>query len=298
MAKTRTMVKRMRAVRNIRTVSKAMQTVAAARFKLANDRIGSFSPYGNELVAMVGDLIARSESEKLHHPLLREPEGFRHDVLLVLTSSRGLCGSYNSAVLKLTIDRLLQLRQAEYEVELHVVGYRGIRYLEFRGLKIDKTYDRFGDLPTYEQVSALADSMTSDFLARRISGMEVAYMQFVSAGQQRPAVAQLLPLADLPSAAVSEEELALSVPYDFYPRADEILRKLLPETVRLKLYQCFLDAGAAEQLMRRAAMRAATDNADDMIHELRQLINRQRQMQITTELSEIMGGGAGLEQKA
>ena len=290
MAKTRNIIKHMRAVRNIRTVTKAMQTVASARFGAASARIASFSPFGNEQVAMVADLAARVEAQQLDHPLLREPKGLQHDILLVITSTRGLCGSYNMAVLKTALLRLGQLRQADYDV-----GRRGVRYLEFRGLEIDKTYPELGDLPGYEVIAALADSMMSDFLGGRISGVEIAYMQFPSAGQQRPAIAQLLPLSDLPTASREEADAGLLVPYDFYPRAEEILRKLLPDTVRLKLYQSFLDAAAAEQFMRRTAMRAATDNADDMIRELRRVINRHRQMQITTELSEIVGGRAGLE---
>jgi len=294
MAKTRNILKHMRAVKNIRTVTGAMHTVASARFRLANDRIVTFSPFGNELSAMVADLVARSESQKLDHPLLAEPEGLRRDVLLVLTSSRGLCGSYNMGVLRTATQRLSQLRQADYEVELHVVGSRGIRYLEYRGLKIDKAYTKFGDVPAYEAVAALADAMMGDFLDRRIGGLEVAYMQFESAGRQSPAVAQVLPLEALPGAQ-EESNAELLVPYDFYPAPEDILRNLLPATVRLRLYQCFLDAAAAEQLMRRSAMQAATDNADDMIRGLRRVINRQRQMQITTELSEIMGGRVGLD---
>jgi len=296
MAKTRNITKRMRAVRNIRTVTKAMQTVASARFKFANDRISSFSPYGNELMAMVGDLVARIEAQQLDHPLLHEPKGVQRDILLVLTSSRGLCGSYNVAVLNAALHRLGQLRTADYEVELHVVGRRGVRYLEFRGLKIDRTYPELSDLPGYDAVASLADEMMGDLRGGRISGVEVAYTQFVSAGRQRAVIAPLLPLSDLPAASREEIEAELTVPYDFYPAADTILRRLLPNTVRLKLYQCFLDAAASEQFMRRAAMQSATDNADDMLQTLRRLINRQRQMQITTELSEIMGGRAGLEQ--
>jgi F-type H+-transporting ATPase subunit gamma len=294
MPKPRNILKRTRAVQNIRTVTKAMQTVASAQFKLAYDRVVSFGPFAAELVATVADVIARSPATVLAHPLLEAPRDVRREVLLLLTSGRGLCGSYNRNVLDLGLQRLGQLRSAGYEVELHLVGRRGVQYLRFRGVQIDRVYEQFRDVPGYAAAAALADSMMSDFLARRISGLEVAYTQFVSSGRQRPAIAPVLPLSDLPAARQDgEAEAEALFPYDFLPSPKEILRKLLPLTARVKLYQCFLDAAAAEQFTRRAAMQAATDNADDMIHDLRLLANRQRQRQITRELAEIMSGGGG-----
>ena len=298
MAKTRNILKRVRAVRNIRTVTRAMQMVATARFKVVHDRVTSFSPFGTNLLEMVADLVLRaSAGEKISHPLLVPQTGTRRDVLLVLTSNRGLCGSYNSSVLKLAMNRLEQLRGAHYDVVLHVVGGRGARYLRFSKIRVDREYLDFGDLPEYPQVAALGDAMMSQFLGGKISGLEVAYTQFISGGQQKPAITKILPLEDLPQSSQAGVDASLLAPCDFLPSPERILRRLLPNTVRLKLYQCFLDAAAAEQLMRRVAMQAATDNADEMTHDLRIIANRLRQMQITTELAEIIGGRAGLEGK-
>ncbi len=296
MAKIRNIRKRFRAVESIRTVTKAMQTVAAARFKAAYDRISSFGPFSRHVLETVADVIERCETQKLRHPLLDEPPELRRDILLVLTSNRGLCGSYNASVLKLAQHRIGQLADAGYEVELHVVGTRGLRYLGFRDVHVDKAYEHFGDVPEYDEVAALAADMMDAFLARRISGLEVVYMQFVSSGQQKPAVAPILPLSGLARPPEQRGDPALEIPCDLWPTPEAILRRLLPVTVRLKLYQCFLDAGAAEQFMRRVAMQSASDNADDMLRDLRMVANRQRQQQITTELAEIMGGRAGLEQ--
>jgi len=300
MAKTRNILKHVRAVGNIRTVTKAMQTVASARFKQAHDRISSFGPYSAHVTAIIGDVVARSSRRRLDHPLLRPAPKLHRDILLVITSNRGLCGSYNQGVLHLATERLVQLREGGYEIELHVVGARGARYLRFRGVEPDEVHEEFGDVPTYQQVAELADTMMQRFLGGRIGGLEAAYTQFVSSGRQRPAVAQILPVADLPGpeepGEADEAFGPVPMPYDFLPSAQALMKRLLPMTVRLKLYQCFLEAGAAEQFLRRVAMQAATDNADDMIRELRLHLNRTRQMQITTELSEIMGGRAGLEE--
>jgi len=296
MAKTRNILKRVRAVGNIRTVTRAMQMVATARFKVVHDRVTAFSPFSSNLQNMVADLVLRaSAGQKIAHPLLSPQTAVRRDVLLVITSNRGLCGSYNSAVLKLAMARLKQVRDANYDVLLHVVGARGARYLRFIKVDVDTEHLDFGDLPEYAQISALADSMMSRFLGGEISGLEVAYTEFLSGGQQKPAIAKLLPLEDLPQSPDAGLDPSLLAPCDYLPSPERILRRLLPNTVRLKLYQCFLDAAAAEQLMRRISMQAATDNADEMTRELRVMANRLRQMQITTELSEIIGGRAGLE---
>ncbi len=298
MAKTRNILKRVRAVGNIRTVTRAMQMVATARFKVVHDRVTAFSPFSTHLQQMVADLVVRAAAgENLSHPLLVPQTGVRRDVLLVITSNRGLCGSYNSGVLKLANDRLAQLRGADYKVLLHVVGARGARYLRFRKMDVAREYLDFGDLPEYPRIAELGDEMISQFLGGEISGLEVAYMQFISGGQQRPVITKLLPLEDLPQASLAEQDPSTLAPCDFLPSPEKILRRLLPNTVRLKLYQSFLDAAAAEQLMRRVAMQAATESADEMTHDLRRIANRIRQMQITTELSEIIGGRAGLEGK-
>jgi len=251
MAKTRNILKRVRAVGNIRTVTRAMQMVATARFKVVHDRVSSFSPFSTHLQQMVADLVIRAAAgENISHPLLVPQTGVRRDVLLVITSNRGLCGSYNSSVLKLAMSRLAQLQAAEYDVLLHVVGRRGARYLRFRKIAVNREHLDFGDLPQYARIAKLGDEMMSQFLGGGISGLEVAYMQFVSGGQQRPVIAKLLPLEDLPQPSEAEQDPSLLAPCDFLPSPASILRRLLPNTVRLKLYQCFLDAAAAEQLMR------------------------------------------------
>ena len=293
MAKTRNTLKRMRAVENIRTVTNAMQTVAAVRFKVVHDHIAGFTPFGANLLETVADLLERADAQELEHPLLT-PNGVHHDVLLVLTGNRGLCGSYNTGVLRLAMQRRGQLLEAGYRVELRVVGSRGVRWLEFRGVKVDKFYSGFDDLPHYPAVAALAEAMMGELLAGRIGGVEVAYTQFVSAGRQRPVVAPVLPLSELTGRRGAASERPAPRRCDFWPSQERILARLLPATVRLKLYQCFLGAGAAEQCMRRVAMQAATDNADDMIRGLRVAVNRQRQMQVTTELTEIFGGREGV----
>lgn len=282
-------------IRNIRTVTRTMAMVSRVSFRKAFARVTSVRPYTIRLTDLVGDVVRRSESGQLDHPLLMDVEGSQRDALVVLTSNRGLCGAYNQRVAKLAAERIEQLRDADYEVRLHVVGKRGAGYLRSRGYQVDESYTQFDRTPDYATVREIADELMNDFLAGKITGMEVAYMQLISSGRYGPAVAQILPLSHLETPRAFQQSMAPSVSYEFMPSADETLRRLLPATVRLKLYQCFLDASASEHLARITAMQSATDNADEMIGELTMRYNRIRQSRITTELAELTAGGGRKE---
>ena len=296
MARARKILKRAKAAKAIRTVTKTMEMVASARFKRVHEKEVSARPYTTRIGELVGELVAQV-GEDLRHPLLEEREGPRRDVLLVLTSNRGLCGGFNSSVLRVALERGRQLLRSQYEVLLQVSGKRGLQHFRFHKTHLDKEYTQFEDVPDYAKVAQVADTLMEDFLSGRVSGLEVAYMQFLSVARQKPVIATILPLSNLhPPQAIAAGRTGRTA-YEFIPSKDVLLGRLLPTTARLRLYQCFLDSAASEQVMRIAAMRSATDNADDMIHTLTVRYNRLRQGQITTELAEIMGGRMGLEDR-
>ncbi len=293
MAKARKILQRTKAVKNIRTISSTMEMVATASFKKSHNRVIEMQPYTDRLSVLVADILSRSNG-KVDHPLLKESEDLKRDVLMVVTSSRGLCGGYNSAVLHLAIERYNQLKEAGYEVVLHVVGRKGASYLKNRGFKIDTAHPDFDSFPTYAQVGKIAQNLMADFLAERISGLEVAYTQFFSSGRFAPAIGRILPLSDIEAKQPWSPIGGEREPYELIPSAEEILRNLLPATARLRLFQSVLDSSISEQVARMSAMRAAKENADDMIKDLTLKYNRMRQSQITTELSEIIGGRAAI----
>jgi len=293
-AKARKILKRANAVKNIRTITRTMEMVSAARFKRTHDRAVAARPYTDRLATMVGDIVLRLGAENLDHPLIQAPPDVCTEALLVITSNRGLCGGANTSVLRLACERMEQLRDSDYKVKLHVVGRRGIQYFRFRGVEPAGEYRDFGDVPDYESVRGLAEQLTADYLQKDISGLEVVYMQFISAGRQSASVAQILPMSDL-AQAVDYPAWHEPLPYEFHPSPRDIFAELLPATVIQKVYQCFVDAAVSEQVMRIAAMRSATESADEMIRDLTLRYNRVRQSQITTELSEIMGGRIALE---
>jgi F-type H+-transporting ATPase subunit gamma len=296
MAKTRKIRQRVKAVRNIRTIARTMEMVASAHYRRSHEQATGSRPYTDRVTDLVGDLAARGGEGGMEHPLLHEHPELQRDVLIVLTSNRGLCGGYNNSVLQLAMQRRKQLLDADYEVRLHVAGRRGIQYMRFRELEIEKTYTAFGDVPAYDAVGRIAHELMQRFMDDEISGVEVAYMQYRSSSEQRPAIAQLLPMAYIEAPKRFTPMGAMNdVQYELVPDAQRILRNLLPATVRLRLWQCFLDASVSEAVQRMGAMRAATENADEMIRELSLAYNRIRQGQITRELAEIMGGRLGLE---
>jgi len=293
-AKARRILKHANAVKNIRTITRTMEMVAAARFKRTHDLAVAARPYTDHLAGMVADIVDRLPGEKLTHPLMTAPKDVQTLVLMVITSNRGLCGSFNTGVLRLVCERKEQLEQGGYKVLLHVIGKRGLQYFRFRGIEVAKEYADFEDVPEYGDIRKVASDLIDTYLKKEISDLEIGYMQFISAGRQSASIAQILPMSEMPSIA-SKTPGQEDLPYDFHPSPRELFDKLMPVAVIQKIYQCFMDAAVSEQVMRIAAMHGATEAADEMIQKLTVSYNRVRQSQITTELAEIMGGRAALE---
>ena len=292
MAKARKILRHAKAIKNIAAVTKTMGMVSTVRFKKTYDRATASKPYSQRLVDLVADVIERST--EINHPLLRVDETVKTDVLLAITGNRGLAGAYNNSIVRLATERIAQMKQGGYKVRIFSSGKKGTGALRSRGYEVERDFTNFDFWPKVADVNALADELMNEFLAGRISGLEVAYTQFISTGSQKPAIAQILPLTQLdrPKPLVAPPQHP--APYEFLPSSNEILETLLPATVRLRLFQCFIDASVSEQICRMTAMQAATENAEEMIHHLTVQYNRARQSQITTELAEIMGGSEGV----
>jgi F-type H+-transporting ATPase subunit gamma len=321
-AKARAIVKRRKAVRNIRKITKTMQMIATAKFQKSLKRSVGTKPYIVKIREVVAELAASVEN--VQHPLLRRPGETEGDTpsnraaVIVLTSDRGLAGAYNGSVLRTAAAHLRSLDDAGVTNDLYVSGKKGISYFRYQkrplGGKVDQQ-----DPPRYADIERYADTAMRQFTSGEVDAVYVVYMNFVSTGVQRPEVLTLLPLSGLRE---SLERIALQVAekeaqakagaldakrrgegvtadavapvgmttYDFSPSAKELVDELLPLTVKTALWQCVLDAVASEHIARMVAMKSATDSADKMIKSLTMQYNRARQSQITTELSEIMGG--------
>jgi F-type H+-transporting ATPase subunit gamma len=292
MAKSRAILKRRKAVLNIRKITRTMQLIATARFQKAYNQTLASKPYTKKITEMVSN-IARFAN--VAHPLLKSPEQIKHVALLVITSNRGLCGGYNSSIMHLSENFIREQKAQNREVELEVVGKKGVAQFKFLGFPIERVIT-LPDEPSYKQIVEITDLYISQFIAGKIDAVYVAYMQFNSTSKQTAKIEKLLPLMieqNGPKAQVPAQE-NWHFDYEFSPEADELLVKLVPEAAKVALFQYFRDAAVSEQVARMVSMKAATDNAEEMIKHLGRQANKARQTQITGELSELIGGAEAL----
>lgn len=293
MANRRAIVKRRKAVRNIKKITRTMQMIATARFQAALNRATATRPYTDKLAEMVADL--SSVTEDFRHPLMEKHGETGRTALVILTSNRGLCGGYNASVLRTALAHREQQRRRGLKVDITMVGQKGISNFNFRGIAMEETISHIDDQPRYDQVEPIAQRLMDRFLAGEVEEVHVAYMRFYSAGNQEPEVIQLLPMAQEELELEPEVETSgATAQYEIRPSATELLDELLPMTVRMRLFQSFNDAAVSEQLARMAAMKAATEAAEEMIQNLTRQYNRARQTHITMELLDIVGGANAL----
>lgn len=310
MAKTREIKGRMKAVGNIQRITKTMQMIATARFQAMQRKATAAQAYADKLGEVVGELAAALQGEgDVSSPLLAPSSvSPSRELVLTITSNRGLCGGYNAGVLRTA---MAEMRQTTRNIDLEVVGKKGSGYFKFAGRPVTHFHTQIADSPEYDQVEPLAQRYMDDFNAGKYDAIKVVYTSFVSMSKQQPRVMQLLPLERVqgtegPRGQVTEGGQKHSAPgphgpsapstvYEFSPDEATLLRDLLPMSVKTRLYQAFNEAVVSEQLARMVAMKAATDAAGKMKTSLKRQFNRARQTAITTELSEIISGAAALE---
>jgi F-type H+-transporting ATPase subunit gamma len=303
MAKIRILVRRRKAIRNIRKITRTMELIATSRFQRALKRATEAEAYTRKIAEVAADLSRSAGS--VSHPLLETRKEIKNTVLLVLCSNRGLCGGYNSGILREANAGIRRIREQGSDLHLELSGKRAIAYYRYQGVTAEKTFTHFEDRPRFEEVEELANRYLAEYIAGKIDRVEVAYMKFINAARQVPVVETLLPLSAVAppvstrgastAAPVTEERRAVAVEYEFLPSARDILEEILPVSFRVRLFKCFLDAAVSEQIARRVAMKAATENAGEMIKTLTRQYNRARQAQITKEIAEVIGGAAALE---
>ncbi len=302
MAQIREIKKRMVAVRTIQRITKTMQMIATAKFTAALQRAKATRPYTERIRELVAEVSAAAGD--VDNPLLGIRSGgsgksVGKEILLVVTSDRGLCGAYNGSVLRNAMSEIRKRRAAKCEVIVETAGKKGVAFFRFQKMDIAERHS-FGDKPVFAAVEALADRYMADFVAGKIDAVHVAYMRFISASRQVPEVMQLLPLTVDASVAASAATAATAAKsaatvYDFRPSAEVLLNDLLPKSVKVSLFQALNDSVVSENVMRMVAMKAATDNASGLGRTLKRNFNRARQAKITTELTEIISGAAALE---
>lgn len=294
MAKARAIVKRLKAVKNIRKITRTMELIATARFKKAMDRATEAAAYTQKISEIVADLA--NADLAMSHPLLEARDETKNAILLVITSNRGLCGGYNSSVLREAMPAIREFQSDHIPLHLEVSGKRGLAFMKFEGIEVDERYTNFEDKPAFDEVDAIASRYAALFTSGKVDRVDVAYTRFESISKQVAVRETILPFGDLTAEVTDETETSSSnVDYEFLPSAESILEEIVPSAFKARLFKAFLDAAVSEQIARMVAMKGATENAQEMIGDLSRKYNRARQSQITSELSEIIGGAAALE---
>jgi F-type H+-transporting ATPase subunit gamma len=290
MSKTREIKRRLRSVEKTRQITRTMEMVATSKLKKMTDLVHAARPYSVRLEEVISRLT--DPELRARYALLRKPEKARKAAVILLTSNRGLAGAFNVNLIREARQLVDRLEAEGVEVDLHVAGKKGIAFFRFQRRTMVTMRTDLPDRREPEHAASLVDGPMEAFKAEELDAVYVVYSQFRSALSTPPSVMQVLPVE--PDGA-GEDEGAAEGTYILSPGADEILNQLLPLYVRNRVYRALVETAAAEQSSRRTAMKNATDNAGEIIDNLRRTFNRARQAQITQEISEIVGGAAALE---
>jgi len=298
MPNPRVLDKRRRSIRNIRKITRTMELIATARFKKAMDRATAATAYTTRITQLVNDLM--SSGMQFSHPLLETREKVQNATLLVLTANRGLCGGFNGNAQRAGFHRWMELKQTIPNCRLEISGKRGLAAFKFRGITPEIAYTHFEDRPSFDQVDVIATRYLEEYITGRLDRLDVVYTKFISIAKQQIVVETLLPLGALVGDASVANANAVPQPpaeaggrrniYEFLPSPESILEEVVPTSFKIKLFKCFLDSAVSEQIARMVAMKSATENAGDLIHQLSMQYNRARQSRITSELMDVIGG--------
>jgi F-type H+-transporting ATPase subunit gamma len=289
-AQLRLVRRRIRSIQSTKKITKAMELIAASRILKAQQRVEAARPYAELLTRAMEDVARQTGS--LVHPLLEERSKPQRAALLVMTSDRGLAGAYNANVLKRAEDLMGRLRGRGIEPVIFVSGRKGLGYLRFRGFAIEGSWTGHSEVPTYEVAEEIGRALIGAFADHRIDEVHAAYTDFRSAFTTRATDRRFLPIAP---EEVVRRELGEPYPeYIFEPEPSAILDELLPQYVITKVYAALLESAASENANRRRAMKAATENAEELTKVLTRVANQARQAEITTEIMDVVGAAEAL----
>jgi F-type H+-transporting ATPase subunit gamma len=281
--------RRIKSVESTKKITRAMQLIAATRVVQAQVRAAEARPYSEQITNVILDLVGLGA--EISHPLLNDSGEANRTAFVVITSDRGLCGAYNSSVIRAAEREVQAARSEGRDYSLILVGKKAQSYFKFRGYDIDETFLDMTDRPVYDDARRIADSVRARFESGEVDQVQLVYTRYISAGTQRVVVRRFLPL----EVEGGGETEGIAATFEFEPSPEGILDELLPRYVESRLFSALLDASASEHASRQRAMKAATDNAEELKTKLARQMNRARQDAITTEIMEIVSGAEALQ---
>ena len=293
MPSLRDIKKRITSVQSTKQITRTMEMVATAKIRRATDRINAATPYSDSMMEMLRGVAARAAT--LEHPLLKVHDEEKSVLVVAMVSDRGLAGGFNSNVLRAVEHIIAADRAAGKEINLIACGKKAVAYFNYRKLNPVMVFRDLSADPTVEEARQIADYAIDAYCKSEIDEVVLVYNHARNAADQDIVQEQILPIkAD--NLANASKEAGPVASFEFEPSPEAVLTQLLPAYVETRVYHALVDSAAAEQGARRKAMKSATDNATDMVSTLTRSYNRARQGAITTEISEIVGGAAALEE--
>jgi len=294
-AKLREVRRRIKSVQSTMKITRAMELIATSRIMKAQQRVEQARPYAERLTAAIADVASAAAS--LSHPLLEQRPSPKNAGVFVVTSDRGLAGAYSSSVLRRGEELFQLLREEGKEPKVFVAGRKGVSYYRFRQRKVEREWVGFSETPTYQNAKEIADVLIERFTNGEIDEIHGVFTDFVSPLRQRAVGRRFVPMVVETVERPVEEEGPVAQ-YLFEPEPEELLEALLPRYVETRVFNALLESAASEHAARRRAMSAATENASELVKILTRQANQARQSEITTEISEIVGGAEALRQAA
>ncbi|HUN79842.1 MAG TPA: ATP synthase F1 subunit gamma [Solirubrobacteraceae bacterium] len=303
MASQRDVKNKIASVKNIQKITRAMEMVAAARLRRAEQRIAALRPYADALGRMTRQAADAAGAEALRLPLLREHEREENVALLLVTGDRGLAGGFNSQIIRAGIRLAGELGEEGRQTRWYATGRRGVSSLTFRGNELSGSYTGFSDRPAFADAREIADDLMTAYIDGRVDRVEIIYNAYVSPLTQHVTRQRLLPLTS--AEVVGEGEEAASpggqaspprrrATVDYEPEPEKILRRLVPDYVEISIYRALVESTAGFFGAQMTAMRSASENAGEIITEYTLQMNRARQAEITQEIMEVVAGAEGL----
>jgi F-type H+-transporting ATPase subunit gamma len=287
-AELRVLRQKIRAVKSTQKITRAYELIATSRLPKAQQRMAAARPYAEEITRALTELATAST---LDHPLLVARPEPKRAAVLVVTSDKGMCGAYNSSVLKRAEELQSLLREQGKTPVLYVIGRKGMTYYNFRDRELAGSWFGVSDQPNYATAAEAGSAVVESFMSEEgVDEVHVVYTEFKSMLTQSPVAKQVAPL----DVEYTEEPTAAHTSYEFEPEAEQLLGALLPKYINTRLFSALLEAAASELASRQRAMKAATDNANDLLRDYSRQANAARQAQITQEISEIVGGANAL----
>jgi F-type H+-transporting ATPase subunit gamma len=295
MASQRDVKNKIASVKNIQKITRAMEMVAAARLRRAEQRISALRPYADAIGRMTRQAAQAAGAEAARVPLLREHESVSEVALLLVTGDRGLAGGFNSQIVRAGVRFSAEMAEEGLRSSWYATGRRGVSSLAFRGHELSGSYTGFADRPAYADARTIAHDLIQAYVDGRVDRVELVYNAYVSPLTQNVTRQRLLPL----SQAIAEQDAAAAegggrTPVDYEPDPEKILRRLVPDYIEISIYRALVESAAGFFGAQMTAMRSASENAGEIITDYTLQMNRARQAEITQEIMEVVAGAEGL----